>query len=338
MTAEDPWRYERDAWASGSDAVAGVDEVGRGPLAGPVVAACVLLPKDFDSTGIGDSKKLTAKQRESAFSKIAASGAICGVGCIESTTIDSINILKATHAAMLDAVNAALNAAPIDFLLIDGLPVPSLPIRRQKAIVGGDGKSVSIGCASIVAKVLRDRMMCDYDTVYPGYGFKGHKGYGSAGHMDAISKLGPCPIHRRSFAPFKDAATTKLKPSHNPLGRRGEDAAAELLTGLGFNIVDTNVRPILGTGRGELDIICWDGPCLVFVEVKTRNTSYALSNEPLEAMTYGKRNQILSLARAYIGRHQLNDVPCRFDVVEVRSGNGSPLQVRLIRNAFDAQY
>ena len=193
------WRHEQVAWDAGFVRVAGIDEVGRGPLAGPVLAACVVLPPGFALDGIRDSKKLSPKQRERAEARIRAEAVSIGIGSVESETIDQINILQATHEAMRQAFRQ-LDPHP-DFVLIDGLPVRDFPCEGRKALVQGDSYSVSIAAASIVAKVARDRLMCAYDTVYPEYGFAGHKGYGSQKHMDALREHGPCPIHRRSFAP-----------------------------------------------------------------------------------------------------------------------------------------
>ncbi len=197
--AGDLWRHEQLAWQDGFVRVAGIDEVGRGPLAGPVLAACVVLPPGFALDGIRDSKTLSARQRERAEVRIRAEAVAIGLGSVEPETIDRINILQATHHAMRLAY-AQLLPLP-DFVLIDGLPVRDFPCEGRKALVQGDAHSVSIAAASIVAKVARDRLMCAYDSVYPEYGFSGHKGYGSAKHLDALREHGPCPIHRRSFAP-----------------------------------------------------------------------------------------------------------------------------------------
>ena len=193
------WRHEQLTWDAGYVRVAGIDEVGRGPLAGPVMAACVVLPPGFALDGIRDSKKLSARQREKAEARIRAEAVAVGLGSVEPETIDRINILQATHEAMRLAF-AQIDPLP-DFVLIDGLPIREFPCENRKALVQGDSHSVSIAAASIVAKVARDRLMCAYDAVYPQYGFAGHKGYGSAKHMDALREHGPCPLHRRSFAP-----------------------------------------------------------------------------------------------------------------------------------------
>jgi len=176
--------------------VAGIDEAGRGPLAGPVVAAAVILPPGVDLPAVNDSKKLTPAQRESCYEKILARARAVGVGCIDAGEIDGMNILQATFAAMVQAVGNL--ETPPDYLLIDGPYKLSLAIA-QEGIPGGDGRSLSIAAASIVAKVRRDRLMRDYHAIYPCYGFESHKGYGTAQHLEALRVHGPCPIHRRSF-------------------------------------------------------------------------------------------------------------------------------------------
>ena len=195
----DLWEHETRAREAGHECIAGLDEVGRGPLAGPVVAACVVLPQGFSLDGINDSKKLSERQRERAELRIRAEALAIGLGLVEPETIDRINILQATRLAMREAF-LSLDPAP-DCVLIDGLPVPLFPCLHQHAIIGGDGQCASIAAASIVAKVARDRMMRAYDVIYPEYGFAGHKGYGAAKHLEALRVHGPCPIHRRSFAP-----------------------------------------------------------------------------------------------------------------------------------------
>lgn len=197
--AGDFWQHERLARAAGYRLIAGVDEVGRGPLAGPVVAACVVLPEGFDLSGINDSKKLTERQRERAEVRIRAEALAIGLGSVAPEIIDRINILQATREAMRAAF-LQLSPTP-DFVLVDGLPVPNFPCPVQKSVIRGDSQSVSIAAASIVAKVARDQMMRDYAVLYPEYGFAGHKGYGAETHLAALRQHGPCPIHRRSFAP-----------------------------------------------------------------------------------------------------------------------------------------
>ncbi len=187
-------RYEREYAADGL--IAGVDEAGRGPLAGPVVAAAVILHPGAEILGINDSKKLTEKKREELYPQILERAMAVGTGIVSAARIDEINILQATYEAMRKAVGQ-LCFAP-DVLLVDAVTIPGLDIR-QVPIIKGDAKSLSIGAASIIAKVTRDRLMREMAEIYPEYGFKGHKGYGTAAHIEALKKFGPCPIHRRSF-------------------------------------------------------------------------------------------------------------------------------------------
>ena len=176
--------------------ICGIDEVGRGPLAGPVVAGAVILPKDCDILYINDSKKLSAAKREELYDVIMEKAVAVGIGMVGPERIDEINILQATYEAMREAISK-LGDAP-DILLNDAVTIPGVAIR-QVPIIKGDAKSISIGAASIVAKVTRDRLMVEYDKIMPGYGFAANKGYGSAEHIAALKKYGPTPIHRRSF-------------------------------------------------------------------------------------------------------------------------------------------
>jgi len=195
---------EEQARGRGYRLIAGVDEAGRGPLAGPVVAAAVILPAGVRIDGVDDSKKLSAATRDRLFAVIHSQAIAVGVGMGSPELIDRINILQATRHAMLQAV--AQLATPPDYLLIDGITPIDTQIP-QKTIKKGDSLSHSIAAASIIAKVTRDRLMQELDTVHPGYGFAGHKGYGSALHMDAIRRLGPSPVHRLTFAGVKEHVT-----------------------------------------------------------------------------------------------------------------------------------
>lgn len=176
--------------------ICGVDEVGRGPLAGPVVAGAVILPKDCRILYINDSKKLSAKKREELSREIHEQAIAIGIGLSTQERIDEINILQATYEAMRKAIDS-LSVTP-SLLLNDAVTIPKVNIP-QVAIVKGDARSISIGAASIVAKVYRDKMMEEYDSMYPGYSFASNKGYGSKEHIEALRSLGPCPLHRRSF-------------------------------------------------------------------------------------------------------------------------------------------
>lgn len=176
--------------------LAGMDEAGRGPLAGPVVCACVVVSADCEIPYVNDSKKLSAKRRDMLFEEIMNKADSVGIGIADNNLIDDINILNATKRAMADAVND-LSIKP-DIILVDALTIPEIQIH-QEGIVKGDAKSFSIACASIIAKVTRDRMMMEYDKAYPGYNFTAHKGYGTKAHYEALRNLGPCEIHRKTF-------------------------------------------------------------------------------------------------------------------------------------------
>jgi len=195
------WTYEQQARAEGYEIIVGLDEAGRGPLAGPVVAAAVVLPAGFDASGIRDSKIMTAKAREKMYARITSEAVAYGVGIIGPEVIDEINILRATHLAMRTALEDL--GLGFDYILVDGRPVPDLP-RPSRAIVKGDSLSVSIGAASIIAKVTRDSIMVEMDRLYPEYGFAGHKGYFCKSHIEAIDRQGPCACHRKSFSPISE--------------------------------------------------------------------------------------------------------------------------------------
>ncbi|WP_113929876.1 ribonuclease HII [Bacillus sp. P14.5] len=192
--------FENELKFKGFQYIAGIDEVGRGPLAGPVVAAAVILPLDFRLLGINDSKKLSERQRNSFYELITEKAIAWGTGIISSEEIDRLNIYQASKKAMITAVNG-LGVNP-DHLLIDamelGTPFPEI------SLVKGDARSISIAAASIVAKVTRDRMMEKYAQDYPGYGFRKNMGYGTKEHLEGLNQHGPCPIHRSSFAPVKE--------------------------------------------------------------------------------------------------------------------------------------
>ena len=196
--------YERKLRSEGVQYIGGVDEVGRGPLAGPVVTACVILPEDFNVLGVDDSKKLSEKKREALYDEILAQTTAWGIGIRDNRVIDEINILEATKEAMAEAVQNAdrmlfeKQGARLQHLLIDALTLKNVAVP-QTGIIKGDAASLSIAAASIIAKVTRDRMMVEYDRVYPGYGFEKNKGYGTKAHYEGLHAQGMTPIHRRSF-------------------------------------------------------------------------------------------------------------------------------------------
>lgn len=207
----DTFYYERRALGSGYSAVAGIDEAGRGPLAGPVVAAAVIVSDNDFTERIDDSKKLTARMRERAFIEILTRCDV-GIGLVGVGDIDRYNILNATLLAMKKAVQE-LDGHP-DYLLIDGKMDVQLPQDRIY-LTGGESLSLSIACASIIAKVFRDRLMMEEDKKYPSYGFAKHKGYGTRAHMDAIREYGLCPIHRKTFGPFGEDSTEKKRQTYH---------------------------------------------------------------------------------------------------------------------------
>jgi ribonuclease HII len=330
----DWWCEERAARERGFRVVAGVDEAGRGPLAGPVVAASVVLPDGIDLPGVRDSKAMTPEQRAQAYDLIVARAESVGVGVAEVDEIDRMNILRATHKAMRTAVEA-LPVRP-ELALIDGLPVHPFPVL-QVALVKGDCRSVSIAAASVVAKVTRDRIMQEYDAAYPGYGFALHKGYSTAEHVECLQRLGPCPIHRRSFAPV--AALCEPDPSapqpslpfsddRRATGESGEAIATSYLRSLGWEVLETRFR----CRGGELDVVARDGDTLVFVEVKARRGVGA----PSEAVDARKRARLVTAAEAWLAANGGNERACRFDVLEVVFGRNGMAKVNLIRNAFSA--
>jgi ribonuclease HII len=201
------WYYENEIFKSGATLIAGIDEAGRGPLAGPVVAAAVILPQNVFIEGVDDSKKLSESKRDSLYEVIKDKALGIGIGIIDNQTIDDINIFNATKLAMGYAIKN-LNVSP-DYLLIDAVRLTDIHINQQ-ALIKGDSKSISIAAASIIAKVTRDRIICEYDKLYPQYGFRNHKGYGTKEHYEGIERYGITSIHRKTFlkgivGEYKDA-------------------------------------------------------------------------------------------------------------------------------------
>jgi ribonuclease HII len=226
LPATPTFEWETTLRASGWARIAGVDEAGRGPLAGPVVAAAVILPLDLELEGLRDSKCLAERERERLFEQIVADAQAWGIGMAAAEEIDRINILRATHLAMARALSQLSPGA--DGALVDGLPVQGLPCPHQ-ALVQGDARCVSIAAASVLAKVTRDRLMVRFEEAHPGYGFARHKGYGTRDHLLALRDLGPSPIHRRSFRPVAEL-----------LPQAGSLFSGELLGAAGASTLDAN--------------------------------------------------------------------------------------------------
>ncbi len=199
---ENMLRYEKELYSKGYEAIAGIDEVGRGPLAGPVVTACVILPKNCKITGLNDSKKIPKSKHESIYQAVLEAAVSVGIGIVDQETIDQVNIYEATKIGMLAAIhNLKGEVMRPDYLLIDAMKLDTqIP---QQSIIKGDANSLSIAAASIVAKVSRDRIMADYDRQFPGYGFAQNAGYGTAEHLEGLKRYGVTPIHRKTFEPIK---------------------------------------------------------------------------------------------------------------------------------------
>ena len=322
----------------GHRVVAGVDEAGRGPLAGPVVAGAVVIPHDLRAPWLArvrDSKQLTARSRAALYADIRESGVDWAAGVVSNGEIDGLGIAAATREAMLRAVGG-LRSRP-DFVLVDGLPVDQggLPF---KAIVGGDQRCLSIAAASIVAKVTRDAIMLDEHASYPAYGFDANKGYPTPAHLEQLRRLGPCPIHRRSFAPVHAAlqqgaddgsatAADKMR-----LGDLGERAARGHLERAGYAILDANYR----SPHGEVDIVARDGDTVVFVEVRTR--SGRSFGAPEESITAGKARRLIATAQTYLQRNEELPRHWRIDLVAVDvDSRGRIARIERIENAVTGE-
>ncbi len=318
--------FDFDACFRGqSGPFAGVDEAGRGPLAGPLVACAVVLPPELRLPGLADSKVLSDARRRKLAPLIRRYAVSAGTGVVTPGEIDGHGMAAAVRTAFRRAMKA------VDFpgllFLVDGNPVPDLgfPCRF---LVKGDSKSASVAAAGILAKVTRDDMLLELHLKYPMYGFSGHKGYGSPAHLEAIRRFGPCPEHRMSFAPLKDGSGPPdlfacAMPNH---GRVVEDFAAEWLSGLGWSIRERNWR----TRHGEVDIIAFHRGTAVFLEVK-----HAL--EGMEHMALAKvdplrRRRISAAASEWLAVSGFRG-DCRFDVLLVTGSPGS-FRPELFEDAF----
>ena len=325
----DKLSYEKYYREQGYKLICGVDEAGRGPLAGPVCAAAVLLPEGMMIEGIDDSKKLTEKKRELLFDIIREKAVAYNVGWASVEEIEEINILNAAMLAMKRAVEG-LSVEP-DLALIDGNKRPELKIPCID-IVKGDEKSQSIGAASILAKVSRDRLMKELAVKYPEYGFEKHKGYSSELHREMILKHGPCEIHRLSFlGSLLHPETKKPKTRAHKTGARGEARALELLEKKGFELVERNYR----SEYGEIDIIVKNSEYLVFVEVKTRRISSI--ERPSVWVDRKKQKKLIKTAQIFMTENKTELQP-RFDIVEVVNNTETgESYLEHIDNAFDVQ-
>ena len=344
--------WEDDIRQSGFSQIAGLDEVGRGSLAGPLVAASVVLPDAPQDTLldlINDSKALSRNQRERAFDAIMSTANSVGIGSCNSDEVDRMGITAATKSAMRRAL--VDSGKEHDFVIVDavrdlGIATPYI------SIIKGDSQSYSVAAASIIAKVTRDRMMstsCESD--YPEYGFAQHKGYGTARHLRALRQHGPSPIHRMSFRPVaqviadlewaaigtQNAQTQNLTSTYRippGTGRTGETMAARRLTELGYTILQRNHK----THLGEIDIVAVEDEQTVFVEVKTRQRSgydspHPMGCPPVECFTQRKAERVKDCAELYMAAAHREYDAWRVDFVGVELGaNGHPLEIEVIKN------
>ncbi len=309
--------YENKYWNEGKQYVAGIDEAGRGPLAGPVVSAAVILPQDIDLPGVNDSKKVSEKKREILYGDIQENALSVGIGWADVAEIDDKNILQATYHSMRQAVGN-LKITP-EIILVDGNKA-DIKHYKQESIINGDQKSLSIAAASIIAKVTRDRIMRQYDIVFPKYGFARHKGYGTKQHIEAIQKSKATPIHRKSFNPVSNHLPNMAYLQRNRLlGELGEQFAACKLIQNNHEIIEMNYNV---PKVGELDIISRNNGDLVFTEVKTQTTGRGWG-EPSSQIDEKKRDRIMNAVQNYLDTNEL-DCNFRFDVVEVIFGKGKP--------------
>ena len=312
------WEYDLSLDIAG---FCGVDEAGRGPLAGDVYAAAVILDPDNPIEGLNDSKKLTEKRREALFPEIQEKALAWCIGIATVEEIDSVNILEATYLAMRRAVEG-LKVKP-SMALVDGNRNPGLGIPTR-LLVKGDATSASVAAASILAKVARDRYMKELAEQYPEYRFEQHKGYGTALHYEMLDEFGISPVHRMSF--LKKYLAEQKNPSS---GNRGEAIASQFLVGEGCSIVTAGYR----TYHGEIDLIAEQGGEILFVEVKTRSAD-ALDS-PSAAVTEAKHLRLLRAAAQWLEENPTLLQP-RFDVAEVilAPDTGDLVSVNWLKNAF----
>jgi len=364
--------FERRFWGQGLVRIAGVDEAGRGCLAGPVVAAAVILPREAKIPGLDDSKKLSCRKREQLLDEIYARAEAVAIGQVEAAEIDRVNILQASLKAMRLALER-LTVEP-ERVLIDGSQKPGSPFQ-EVAVVDGDARSLSIAAASVVAKVCRDRQMIDCDARYPEYGFAAHKGYGSAAHLAALAAHGPCPLHRRSFGPvaaqmgggpsplflsFREGLEQcRSRPELDSLGRFIREGAQELATGeleQLRQLFRRRLRAVAGTGpRGEevaAEFLRRQGYSVLergyrgaggeidlvvrrgeeLAFVEVKTSRRKGAGTPEERVDATKRENLVRAARHYLLRHK-GEMACRFDVVTVVLTGGEP-EIDHLEDAF----
>lgn len=320
----DMLQYEKFHIGQGFETICGVDEAGRGPLAGPVCAAAVIFPPDVVLEDVNDSKKLTEKKREELFDIITEKALAYNIEWASVEEIEEMNILNAAMLAMKRAVEG-LSVEP-DFVIVDGNRKPPIDIPCE-AIVKGDAHSQSIAAASILAKVSRDRLMLSLAPEYPEYCFEKHKGYGTKLHREKLLEYGPCKIHRPSFLKkIFDPDLKKPKTSRRKKGDLGEDIALKEYLKNGYELVERNYR----SQYGEIDIILKNDEYIVFSEVKARDVS-AIAR-PSDSVGKRKQKKILDTAEMFLSENPC-DLQPRFDIVEVVFTEADT-SVEIIEDAF----
>ncbi|WRS28269.1 ribonuclease HII [Oscillospiraceae bacterium MB08-C2-2] len=316
------YEYDNAVYGEGLTCFCGVDEAGRGPLAGPVFAAAVILPQEPEIPGLNDSKKLSEKKREALFPLIMEQAVAFGIAAATEKEIDALNILEASKLAMRRAVES-LKTLP-QLALVDGNADPRLAVSTR-LVVKGDATSACIAAASILAKVARDRYMLELDKSYPQYCLAKHKGYPTKLHYEKLVEHGPSTIHRQSFLKKWNRAA---QASSN-LGAMGEDYAVLALTSLGYEVLERNYR----SAYGEIDVIATTEDYICFVEVKTRRQGSQVTGP--EAVTRSKQKRIITTALCYLDAFP-NSLQPRFDVLSVVTDKkGAIVDCELIPAAFD---
>ena len=342
----DLWWFENELAGEGCKLICGVDEAGRGPLAGPVYAAAVILPLGLELKKLGDSKKIPEETRERLYKDIMEGAEDYAIGSADCREVDELNILQATFLAMNRAIDA-LKVVP-DIALIDGNRSPGANCRTE-CIVGGDGKSASIAAASILAKVSRDRYMADMALKYPEYAFEKHKGYGTKLHYERLNEFGPSEIHRVSFLKkWQNEGKWRIENGKWKIGdgaggsgltnsgcnkarvrgALGERIAEAYLIDKGYTVVEKGFR----SPFGEIDLIVMDGEYMAFVEVKLRkDASFA---EAREFVGKAKQKKLTATANIWLASHKTKLQP-RFDVVEIYTPDDiAEPEIIHIENAF----
>ncbi|RKY89283.1 YraN family protein [candidate division KSB1 bacterium] len=311
---------DKKIWQKGTYNLAGVDEAGRGPLAGPVVASAIILPRDFYDSRIDDSKKLSESKREELYNYLIKNCVCYGIGIIDEKEIDRLNILKASLKAMKIAIEN-LSEKP-DKIIVDGKYKPDVK-PRPYAIIDGDSHSISIASASIIAKVTRDRIMKEYHKKYPEYRFDKNKGYGTRYHIEKIKDIGISPVHRVTFC-----QKFLIGDERKGIGRYGEDIACNYLRKRGYKIIERNFR----RSDGEIDIVAEFQGTLVFIEVKTNKKGGF--GEPEFRVTQKKQKQIGKMANIYLQEMNLYNIDCRFDVLAIKLEKDGFVKINHIKDAF----